>query len=119
METPIKPHTVRYTDEAAITTAKRYIADNIERAPTVREVAAYTFVSPRHLTRLFQLSTDMTPGEYIAAARIERIVALLRNPALSLSEISTQMHFSSECYFNSYFKKHIGIPPGEYRRRSG
>ncbi len=106
-------------ENAVLNMAKRYINDNIESPPEVKEVSAYCSLSPKQLTRLFARFDGSSPGDYIKLRRIERIETLLRENVLSLSQISERLGFSSEYYFNSYFKKHAGMPPGEYRKMLG
>lgn len=107
-------------EEENITLAlsKQYIQDNIELAPTVDEVARYCHLSRKHLTRIFIAEEGIAPGEYIKNQRIRRMEKMLSDEMLSLGEISDMMHFSSEYYFNTFFKKYAGMPPGEYRKRA-
>lgn len=107
-------------EEENITLAlsKQYIQDNIELAPTVDEVARYCHLSRKHLTRVFMAEEGIAPGEFIKNQRIRLMEKMLSDETLSLSEISEKMHFSSEYYFNTFFKKYAGMPPGEYRKRA-
>lgn len=106
-------------ENATIAFAKQYIADNIERFPSVTDVAEYCHLSNKQLTRIFQGDEGVCPGEYIIRQRIHAIENLLRDGSLSLRQISEQMHFASEHYFNAFFKKYAGMPPGEYRKMQG
>ena len=96
--------------------AIQYICDNIEYSPTVSEVAAYCHLSTKQLTRLFLEAEEPVPSEYIRQQRIRRIEELLKDPQISLRSISETMHFSSEFYFNTFFKKESGMTPGEFRK---
>lgn len=107
---------VHQSENAILGLAKQYIDDNIDRAPDVGTVAQYCYTSTKQLTRLFQRLDCTTPGEYIARARVARMEALLQSRELSLKQISEKLHFSSEYYFNAFFKRHAGITPGAYRR---
>ena len=106
-------------ENPVITFAKQYIADNIDRAPSVTEVATYCYLSNKQFTRLFCSAEGVSPGEYILRQRVQRIECLLRESSLSLKQISRQMHFGSEHYLNAFFKKYAGMPPGEYRKMQG
>lgn len=103
-------------ENATLTLAKQYMSDNVESAPTVAEVAAYVGLCQRQLTRLFTRFEGCTPGAYLLSLRLRRIEQLLACPRLTLGQISEQMHFGSEYYFNAFFKQHAGLPPGEYRK---
>ncbi len=101
---------------AVLSLAVHYIEDNIECAPAVNEVAHYCHLSERQLARIFLRYESKTVFEFIRLRRIERAKELLKNTALSLSEISERMSFPSEYYFNQFFKCGYGMPPGAYRK---
>lgn len=107
----------RATEHARLNLAMQYIQDNIDHAPTVSEVSAYCNMSAKQLSRLFVQANEMTLAEYIRSMRIKRIEHLLKHTELSLHDISEQMHFSSEYYFNTFFKQYAGFPPGVFRKK--
>lgn len=96
--------------------AKEYIEDNIFRSVSVPEVAAYCCISSKQLTRIFLSEAGICVSEYIRRARCSHIESLLLESRYSLKEISDIMSFSSEYYFNVFFKKHAGMSPGAYRK---
>ena len=95
--------------------AKQFIADNVEKPISVGDVASYCYLSEKQLTRLFQLRESTTPASYIRREKIRYIESLLSDSTLTLKNISDIMCFSSEYYFNAFFKKYCGMPPGQYR----
>ena len=101
-------------DNARLALAKQFIKDNIELMPTVAIIAEYCNMSTKQLTRLFK-NENTTPLNYINAQKIKVIQDLLIENNLTLKEIAEKFNFNNEYYFNSYFKKYAGIPPGEYR----
>ena len=113
---PEKESRMPQDENAIIALAKRYIEDNIELNPSVADAAAYSYLSSKQLTRIFGKFEGITPGEYIAKRRMAKIEKLILDDSLSLKDISEIMNFSNEYYFNSFFKKHAGMPPGEYRK---
>ena len=106
-------------DDPIVTLSRQYIADNIARNPTVAEVAQYCYLSTKQLTRIFNTHEGITPGEYIIRQRVRHIAHMLTQKELTLKQISDRMHFSSEYYFNVFFKQHMGMPPGAYRKMHG
>jgi len=112
-------NTCKQDENEIISLAKQYIDDNIERAPSVEEVSEYCYLSTKQLTRIFQRYEDISPGEYIKNRRISKIEKLLADESLSLKQISERMNFHNEYYFNAFFKKYSGMPPGEYRKMLG
>ena len=96
--------------------AKQYITDNVESVPSVPEVATYCHLSSRQLTRLFLQEENCTPAVFIRNCRLRKAESYLLETDLSLAQISEKMHFSTEYYFNTFFKTNAGMPPAEYRR---
>ena len=96
--------------------AKQYVADNVESPISLIDVADYCFLSERHLSRLFLKKEGISLAEYIRRQRISHIEKLLNDTSLTLSEIGERMGFSNDYAFNTYFKKHNGMPPGQYRK---
>lgn len=68
-----------------------------------------------HACRTFHRSFGLTPGEYLAAQRIERAKSLLRNPRLSVAEVGYQSGFNDPGYFGRKFREKTGLTPGQYR----
>jgi len=108
-----------YDDNPIVSLVKQYINDNIEFDPNVPDVAKYCYLSTKQLTRLFNKFEGISPGEYIIKARVAKIKELISDYSISIKQISNIMHFNNEYYFNSFFKKHFGMPPGEYRKMLG
>ena len=106
-------------ENVVLSLAKQYISDNIERAITLPEVAAYCHLSTKQLTRIFNEYEGTPPGEYINKKRIKIAQRYLNNDSYSLKQISELLNFTNEYYFNSFFKKHTGLPPGKYRKMIG
>lgn len=105
----------KYDENMSLSLAKKYIKDNLEFSPSVSDVSKYCNLSPKHLTRLFVSSEEVTPLAYIQKLKIQKIQKLLLENKYSLKEISEIMNFNNEYYFNTFFKKYAGMPPGEYR----
>ena len=98
--------------------AKDYIVNNIAKLPSCDEVAAVVELSTKHLNRIFVKHTGSSLFSYITEVRLKRAEDLLVNTRLSIKEISEMLGFESEYSFNSFFKKHIGMPPGFYRKNN-
>ena len=110
---------IKQDENVTISLAKQYIDDNIEMAPNVTDVSKYCYLSAKQLTRIFQRFEGISPGEYVINKRIKKIEKLLADQNLSLKQISSMMNFANEYYFNTFFKKYSGMPPGEYRKMLG
>ena len=103
-------------EDIRLSLAKQYISDNFSGPPTVSEVAGYIAISPKQLERLFFKYEGVSPLAYINTIRASKLEEMVANGELSFKEISSAMGFSSENYFNAFFKKHVGITPGAYKK---
>ncbi len=112
-------NTQKQDENALILLAKQYIKDNIDTSPSVADVSQYCYLSTKQLTRIFHKFEGVSPKEYIIKKRVAKIEKLLSQQTLSLKEISEAMSFDNEYYFNAFFKKYAGMPPGEYRKMLG
>ena len=104
-----------FGEDARMTLARQYIMDNAEQNIKVSDIAGYCYLSTKQLTRLFLKYEGVSPALYIQKQKVLCIEKLLENKNLSLRDISEKMNFSSEYYFNAFFKKNYGMPPGVYR----
>ncbi|OZI05738.1 AraC family transcriptional regulator [Siphonobacter sp. BAB-5385] len=85
-----------------------------------REVQFYSRqlnITPKYLNHLCKIHSGITASEWIQRYAKERIIMLLQNKALNISEIANEMEFSSHSFFTRYVKKLLGVTPGEYRNR--
>lgn len=85
-----------------------------------REVKFYSDllnISAKYLNYLSKTHSGITASEWIKRHAKERIILLLQNNNLNISEISEEMNFSSYSYFTRYVKKLLGVTPGEFRGR--
>ena len=103
-------------EDIRLSLAKQYISDNVSGPPTVSEVSGYIAISPKQLERLFFKYEGVSPLTYINTVRASRLEDMVGKGELSFKEISAAMGFASENYFNAFFKKHVGITPGAYKK---
>ncbi len=103
-------------EDARLLLAKQYVKDNLTRPITVSELSSYCAIGEKQLTRLFLRGEGIPVAEYVRRERCAHIEHLLADSSLSLREISEEMNFNNEYYFNAFFKKQSGMTPGAYRR---
>jgi len=93
-----------------------------EHCITHREVRFYSDklnITPKYLNYICKVNTGITVSEWIQRNAKERIILLLQNKNLNISEIADEMDFSSRSFFTRYVKKLLGVTPKEYRERIG
>jgi AraC-like DNA-binding protein len=71
--------------------------------------------SEGRFTRLFLAATNSTPASFFNQMLLEQGRDLLRDPALSVKEVSIQLGFKTPSHFIMAFRRQFGKPPQEYR----
>ena len=85
-----------------------------DRSLKLEDYAAMCNMSKYHFLRVFKSVTGTPPLDYRNRIRIDHAKELLKNGALSVSEIAESLGFSSLAYFSAAFKKATGYAPSDY-----
>ncbi|RSM30740.1 bifunctional transcriptional activator/DNA repair enzyme AdaA [Aeromonas salmonicida] len=104
------------SDYARIADAIRFIASQVERQPTLDEIAAHVHLSPFHFQRLFSRWAGVTPKRYLQVLTLERAKALLHE-SRSLLEVADTLGLSSGSRLYDHFVQLEAVTPGEYKQR--
>ena len=95
----------------------QYIAESFKDSITADDIAYKFSVSRSKLDRDFKHFTGGTLHNFMDNCRLNQSKSLLKTRYdLSIAEVAKQSGFINEAYFFSYFKKHTGKTPTEYRR---
>src|SRR5882762_3875856 len=104
----------------AICRAEQLIAEAMDSpnsaSPTLRELAATACVSTNHFIRSFRQMRGTTPHQLVMARRCQRAMDLLRQPDLTVGDVSEAAGYSSPAYFIASFRQQLGVTPGAYQR---
>lgn len=92
-----------------------YIAANLDKDPTLRELAAVAGLSPVYFARQFRVATGLAPHQYLLRARVERAKRLLSTGDLPIAAIALDCGFCHQEHLTRVFRKHCGVTPGAYR----
>ncbi|MCO8274703.1 AraC family transcriptional regulator [Actinoplanes sp. TRM 88003] len=85
----------------------------------VRTIAAVVHMSPAHFGRSFRVVFGETPHRYLQRRRIERSMFLLRETGRSVTEVCSDVGFTSLGTFSRTFRAVVGQSPTGYRREHG
>lgn len=96
---------------------KRYMRANLNKRLTVADCAAHLHFSPSYCNAMFKKATGYPILTYFTQLRIEEAKTLLLSDEYTLQEISETLGFEDYNYFSRTFKKHVGLPPGEYKKK--
>lgn len=97
--------------------AKELLDNAVYANITVEEVARRLFVSKMLLSSEFRRVYGLSPYSYLLSQKISKAKLFLHNSDMTVKEISEKLGFSDEHYFSNLFKRKVGCPPSDYRRR--
>jgi AraC family transcriptional regulator len=83
--------------------------------PTLDKLADAACLSVNHFIRAFRQQTGVTPHRYVVLRRLERGIALLKKPGLSVAEVADGMGFATPAHFVATFRRTMGVTPGAFR----
>ncbi len=103
--------------DEVIARALRSIRDRAVDGVNAEMILRETGLSRRAFYQRFQKSVGRTPHEEISRVRIARVTRLLRETKLPLDRIADVTGYCSAAHMSVAFRRQLGMPPGEYRRR--
>ena len=80
------------------------------------QIAKECGISVPYLYKLFKHIGNETPNTYRQKIMCEKAKDILRTTDFSIEQVSSMLNFSSSGYFREIFKKHIGMPPRDFRK---
>ncbi len=104
----------RKENSQVITVVDDYIAKNINRKFSLKEMADDCGYNQDYLYRVIKRETGLSAVSYINHIRFEQSKLLIQHTELTLTEIAWNLGFENIQYFTRFFKKHSGISPSQY-----
>lgn len=104
----------RFVRYAALTD---YLHRNLKFHTSVTEMAQVMNMGVQSFAKRFSADTGISPRKFFERILAEHAVRLLTGTDRSVKEIAAEMGFDNEYYFSRFFKRHLGLPPGEFRHR--
>ena len=101
-----------------LTAAKKYIRANIKKRLTCEEVASECGLSSKQLGRIFNKFMGQNLTDYIKECKLKVCEEMLTDSRYTVKEVGYELGFDNEYYFNSFFKRHYGMPPGIFRKQN-
>ncbi|MBR2264806.1 MAG: AraC family transcriptional regulator [Firmicutes bacterium] len=110
-------HVNRFADQSdLVRKAVTYVSGHLSEKITVRKMAGELGMNASYLSHQFKDQTGISLTEFINREKIEEAKTMLRRNRGTLLEISQQLGFSSQQYFQNVFRKTTGITPAQYQR---
>lgn len=101
---------------AIIGRAERLLADAVDDAPAMPDLARRLGVAYSYFRREFRARTGLSPHRYLAQIRLEKACRLIGLTDEPLKRIAEQLGFSSPYHFSTAFKRQFGVAPAHWRR---
>jgi AraC family transcriptional regulator of arabinose operon len=95
--------------------AMRYVAERLDSAIRVPELASMVGVSSSHLSALFRAATGGGVLAHQTALRMSRARTLLDGSNLHVAEVAREVGYTDPLYFSRQFRRTHGLSPTEYR----
>lgn len=98
------------------TKAKHYIEENYMKNLSVSDISDAIGISYTHLSKLFKDCEKVGLLDYLNIVRIEKSKKYLLQTDDTIAKISEQVGYNNAQSYQRFFKKMVGLTPGEYRR---
>jgi AraC-like DNA-binding protein len=95
-----------------------WLSENLAASISVDDMAARVALSGSHLRRVFRAEFGVGPSQYFQELRMREARRLLRESALPIKAISSQLGFNDLAHFYRSFRKHTEMAPADYRDRN-
>lgn len=105
-------------DILALTAMIGYVQKNYPNKILLKDISSAGNCCKTKCTSLFQKYLSTSPMLYLNRYRLEKSIFLLRNTAMSVTEVAYTCGFSNTSYFCEFFHKYYHITPRQCRRGS-
>lgn len=82
----------------------------------ITDIAEKLSLNRSYLYTIFKQQTGYSLKKYLIHIRMQKSLDLLKNPDISIAEISNSVGYTDPLTFSSAFKKYYGISPSLYRQ---
>ncbi len=93
----------------------QYIRNNINHRITLADISREVGLHPVYVSSLFTEKMGVSVTEFIDLSRVRVIESFLAESDMKLLDIAELFSFSSAAHFSTFFKRHTGMTPREYR----
>lgn len=105
--------------DSVVKKAKLYINEHYSSDISLDEVSREVNISPYYFSKIFKEESGENFIEYLTRVRIEKAKEMLKDPNLSIKEVSIKSGYSDPNYFSRIFKKQTDMTPREYKAGYG
>ena len=93
-----------------------HIRNNLDTPLGVSVLCRIAEMSQSHFSKLFKLSTGLTPHQFVLQERINRSKELLRQGRAKLVDVALGVGFENQAHFTTVFGNLVGMTPRQFQR---
>jgi|GEM_PF-618676 len=102
--------------ESGIERIVAYIRDHYWEEINLKKLANLFYINSGYLGQLFKKETGQYFNDYMNRIRVDEATRLLKDPRLSIAEISEKVGYKNTNHLYLNFKNLTGMNPGDYRK---
>ncbi len=95
-----------------------FIHEHFNKSIELNQLAEHLLMNRTYMCTYFKKVMKLTIFEYIEQVRINHSCRLLKTTGWPIVEIALHCGFNNVSYFNSVFKKILGLSPSAYRKKT-
>ena len=96
-----------------------WMVEHLDVDHSATSLATRAMMSERTFARRFSAETGTTPHKWLTRQRVLAARSLLEESDLSVDQVASRVGFNSAVVLREHFRRTIGVPPSDYRRRFG
>ena len=105
-----------YPEKAIIRETIDYMKNNLDKTIRIEDFADLNKYSVSHFSKLFRLTTGMSPIEYFIHLKMQKACQLLYTEDSRVKQIAALLGYDDPYYFSRLFKKYMNTSPETYRK---
>ena len=90
---------------------------NLAQDLSILDLAGLTSMSESHFSRSFKQLVGIAPYQYLMQQRVERAKQLLKQQAISISDIALDCGFANQTHLTKVFRQMTGVTPKAYQKQ--
>jgi AraC family transcriptional activator FtrA len=106
----------RVPPDSSLARLLEWATEHMQDHITVTDLARVLRVSPRTLTRRFEVELGVTPGRWLLTQRLDRARTLLETGDHTVEAVARMVGLSSASNLRRRFMAHVSTTPSAYRR---
>jgi len=107
---------VSQVSHSEVRRVRQYLETHFDEPICLDTLADVAGFSPYYLNRIFQTEIGIPPYEYLVKIRLKHAQEMI-DAGRSIAEAAHHSGFADQSHFTRFFKRHVGLTPGEFRQQ--